>query len=211
MDALTLDFFSFRAIFLKIDALADSLHTKASLSFDPNSSGGVFSGFMLSLAVNNGSIIVRFNDGAGSVEYSKPQLNFCTTIDFGYINTIPNFEAALRTALLWDENDNPHDFAVLNDDVLGHHKITLIRNDGKLAQTFQIPCPEPILWGADNQGVAVPSMCSDGKCGLCMSRIISGQIEQSDQSFLSEYQIMAGHVMLCCATAKSDCVIALSQ
>ena len=73
------------------------------------------------------------------------------------------------------------------------------------------PCPDdlPILYGALRQGVSVPFRCRSGACGSCRARILSGQVDSSQESRPIASGAEARHAHLCQAYALSDCHIRL--
>ncbi|SCQ16823.1 ferredoxin, putative [Plasmodium ovale] len=85
------------------------------------------------------------------------------------------------------------------------YNITLRTNDGEK----KIECNEDeyILDASERQNVELPYSCRGGSCSTCAAKLVEGEVDNEDQSYLDEEQLKQKYVLLCTCYPKSDCVI----
>jgi ferredoxin len=91
------------------------------------------------------------------------------------------------------------------------YQVRLLNPAIALDRTIEVPDHEYILDMAIAQGIMLPAGCRQGTCSACVVKVVSGEVDQSEQRFLRTTEIAAGYAVTCVAYALSDCTLETHQ
>jgi glycine betaine catabolism B len=77
----------------------------------------------------------------------------------------------------------------------------------KSRRTIEVGADQFVLSAAKAQGLRLPSSCTQGLCGTCKSRLLSGTVQMSHQGGIRQREIDQGLILLCCSKPTGDLVI----
>ena len=91
------------------------------------------------------------------------------------------------------------------------YQVRLINQAIALDRIIEVPADEYILDIAEASGIKLPAGCRQGDCSACIAKLISGEIDQSEQKFLRPAELAAGYTVTCVAYPRSDCTLQTHQ
>ena len=91
------------------------------------------------------------------------------------------------------------------------YQVRLLNPEIKLDRTIAVPDDQYILDIAEDEGIRLPSGCKQGDCSACVAKLIEGEIDQSEQTFLRPEELAAGYTVTCVSYARSNCVLLTHQ
>jgi 2Fe-2S type ferredoxin len=94
---------------------------------------------------------------------------------------------------------------------MASYQVRLINKKEDLDTTIECDEDTTIVDAAEEAGIELPFSCKSGACSSCVGKIVEGQINQEDQSFLDDEQMEKGFALLCVSYPRSNCTIKTHQ
>lgn len=91
------------------------------------------------------------------------------------------------------------------------YQVRLINPDLNLDRAIAVPDDQYILDIAEEAAIRLPSGCKQGECSACVAKLVSGEVDQSEQKFLRPEEVQAGYVVTCVTYPLSDCTLQTHQ
>jgi ferredoxin len=92
------------------------------------------------------------------------------------------------------------------------YKIHFINDAEGIDRTVDVPEDQYILETAELEGgMELPYSCRQGVCSTCTGKLVSGSVDQSEQTYLDDEFVGQGYVLICVSHPTSDCTIMTHQ
>lgn len=111
------------------------------------------------------------------------------------------FEESFDAAVLDEEVAAPA--AAAAAEAAATFKVTFAKQDKCIA----VGAGQSVLAAARQAGVRLPSSCSNGLCGTCKSKLVSGSVDMKHNGGIRQREVDAGFFLPCCSKPLSDLVI----
>ena len=86
-----------------------------------------------------------------------------------------------------------------------------LQSPDRSTETFDCDSDTFILEALEEAGLDHPSSCRAGACSSCAMKIIEGDVNQEDQTFLDDNQLDEGYCLTCVSYPTSDEITLLTE
>ncbi|WP_095152648.1 hybrid-cluster NAD(P)-dependent oxidoreductase [Pseudomonas sp. Irchel s3b5] len=77
----------------------------------------------------------------------------------------------------------------------------------KQTRTIDVASDQTVLAAAKKSGIKIPSSCSNGLCGTCKSKLITGSVSMNHNGGIRQREIDGGMFLPCCSKPLTDLVV----
>ena len=86
-------------------------------------------------------------------------------------------------------------------------KVKFVNAKEGIDSTIEVDQKDYVLDAAEEAGLDLPASCRGGGCSICTVKVLEGELDQSEQAYLTDQQLADGYALICVGYAKSDCTL----
>ncbi len=127
--------------------------------------------------------------------------------------TISEVAAQLATAHVADALRSTETFSEMRDGAVGFDPLpvpvetTFKVSFAKSNREIECGSTQHVLDAAKKSGVRLPASCTQGMCGTCKVKLLSGEVDMKHNGGIRQREIDQGMVLLCCSKPRTDLVV----
>ena len=129
--------------------------------------------------------------------------------------TIAEVAAQLTTAHVADALQSGETFSEAREHAIGFDpapafapvETTFKVSFAKSNREIECGRAQHVLDAAKKSGVRLPASCTQGMCGTCKVKLLSGEVEMKHNGGIRQREIDQGMVLLCCSKPLTDLVV----
>jgi glycine betaine catabolism B len=129
--------------------------------------------------------------------------------------TIAEVAAQLTTAHVADALQSGETFSEAREHAIGFDpapafapvETTFKVSFAKSNREIECGSAQHVLDAAKKSGVRLPASCTQGMCGTCKVKLLSGEVEMKHNGGIRQREIDQGMVLLCCSKPLTDLVV----
>jgi glycine betaine catabolism B len=146
--------------------------------------------------------------GFDTTHYHEESFSFETIAELAAELTTAHVADALQSAETFVQaRETAVGFAPAPEPAVAPVETTFKVSFAKSNREIECGSGQHVLDAAKKSGVRLPASCTQGMCGTCKVKLISGEVQMKHNGGIRQREIDQGMVLLCCSKPLSDLVV----